>query len=139
MLSALSMNSNESIIIKFSPINGSGVFATRNICCGEVVVYWRNTRAISQSEFEALPSEEQRYIDIQIDKILLIGTPERFINHSCEANTKPGILCDIALRDIKIGEEITTDYSNFYIPLGPFQCNCNSKNCRRYIQGTSIK
>jgi len=62
---SITVKTNESIIIKSSTINGKGVFATRTIHCGEVVVYWKNTQEISQSELESLPPEETHYIDIQ--------------------------------------------------------------------------
>ena len=87
---------NQSIIVKNYPINGKGVFAIHTILSGEVVVYWEATREISQSELESLPLEERHYVDIQQDKILLVGMPERFVNHSCEANTRPGVRCDVA-------------------------------------------
>ena len=125
---SINHSTNKSIIVKPSIINGMGVFATRIIYRGEVVVYWENTREITPSELESLSLEERRYIDIQKNKIFFIGKPERFINHSCDANTQPGDLCDIAIRDIEAGEEITADYSHFYIPSGQFQCNLEVSN-----------
>jgi SET domain-containing protein len=125
------------VIVKTSHINGEGVFALRFIRRGEVAVKWDNTREIDESELASLPPGERNYIEIQGGKILLIGKPERFINHSCEANTLPGERCDIATRDIQAGEEITADYRNFYIPSGQFLCTCGSPKCRRVIHGVS--
>ncbi len=58
-------------------------------------------------------------------------SPERFVNHSCDANTSVKNKCDIASRDIKKGEEITSDYSNQGVEL--FKCCCGSKNCKKII------
>lgn len=135
---SITKSTHQSIIVKPSTINGVGVFATRIIHCGEIVVPWENTQEITQCELESLPQEERHFIDIQKGKILLVGKPERFINHSCDANTQPGNLCDIATRDIQAGEEITADYSHFYIPTGQFQCSCRSKKCRGVIRGASV-
>lgn len=131
------MSSDSSVIVRTSVINGNGVFAVKAIRRGEVAVNWENTREIDKSELNSLPQEERNYLEIQGNKILLVGKPERFINHSCEANTLPGDRCDIALRDIQAGEEITADYSHFYIPSGYFQCTCGSQKCRGVIRGKS--
>ncbi|XP_066394087.1 histone-lysine N-methyltransferase ASHH3-like isoform X2 [Miscanthus floridulus] len=71
------------------------------------------------------------------------GNLSRFINHSCEPNTKMqkwtvdgetrvGIF---ALRDIKIGEELTYDYK--FVQFGAAQvCHCGSSNCRKMLGTT---
>lgn len=123
------------ITIKNSDIHGLGIYVTDDIKKGEVVIRWENTRELSKSECDALPIEEHAYIEKSGDKIFLMGKPERYVNHSCNANTTPGEKCDIANRDINIGEEITTDYGNFYIPDKIFNCSCQSINCRRLITG----
>lgn len=57
--------------------------------------------------------------------------PEKYINHSREPNTKAKNHCDVAIRDIKAGEEITSNYSKN--SLTPFKCNCGSKKCRERL------
>ncbi|KAJ1289207.1 hypothetical protein BS78_02G146400 [Paspalum vaginatum] len=71
------------------------------------------------------------------------GNMSRFINHSCEPNTemqkwtvdgetRVGIF---AVRDIKIGEELTYDYK--FVQFGEAQdCHCGSSNCRKMIGTT---
>ena len=58
-------------------------------------------------------------------------SPEKFVNHSCEPNTHVKNSCDVAVRNIKKGEEITSDYgkNNFV----SFICKCGGKNCRGAI------
>ncbi|HEX7675986.1 MAG TPA: SET domain-containing protein-lysine N-methyltransferase [Bdellovibrio sp.] len=120
---------------KSSEIHGYGLFATVFIPKGEIVVRWDDTREIETSEFLQLSPEEKHYVDFQDGKIFLVGEPERYINHSCNANTIPGHLCDIAARDIQVDEEITADYSNFFIPSGYFTCACRAQNCRGVVKG----
>lgn len=57
--------------------------------------------------------------------------PERYVNHSCDPNTKAINNSDVAVRDIKIDEEITSDYTGSVSKS--FQCRCGSKNCRGII------
>jgi uncharacterized protein len=120
---------------KKSCIHGVGLFAKVFFKKGDVVVPWENTREITSTEFSALPIQEKQFIDFQNGRMLLIGRPERFVNHSCDANTIPGDLCDIAARDIFEGEEITSNYGNFYIVSSHFHCCCGSSNCRKVIYG----
>lgn len=124
--------------IKSSGIHGTGLFATDLIRKGELIVSWKDTKEITPDEFSKLPEAEKHYIDIQNGKIFLVGKPERYLNHSCNANTVPGELCDMAARDILLGEEITADYSHFFIPGGSFQCFCRSPSCRGLVTGSSF-
>ncbi len=126
---------NKKVLVRTSQIHGKGVFAAVPVQFDEVVLSWTNTRELTSHEYEALPAFERNYIDIQAGKRLLVGEPERYVNHSCDANTRPGALCDIATREIAVGEEITTDYSQFFLPKGPFSCRCASSNCRGLIEG----
>jgi SET domain-containing protein len=48
--------------------------------------------------------------------------------HSCDANTHVVGKSDVALRDIAIGDEITSDYID--LETENFSCNCGSPNCR---------
>ncbi len=114
--------------------HGRGVFALSFIPKGTVLA-WYNTKEISEDDLKQLSDSERRYTDQQKEKWYLIGEPERFINHSCDSNLLPGQLCDIASRDIQNGEELTADYSHFFILAGSFECNCESKNCRKIITG----
>lgn len=133
-----SLNSGK-VTYRKSPIHGTGVFANELIRSGEVALKWADTREISSPECGLLPTSERAYIERQKDRILLMGIPERFVNHSCEPNTQPGHLCDLAVRDIAKGEEITTDLSGFFISMGSFPCNCGSAQCRGVIRGIALE
>lgn len=121
----------DKVVIKKSNINKKGVFANRNFNKGEIVIFW-NPKIISKDEFSALNKKEQHYIVKRFGKYLLMQSPEKFVNHSCKPNTKVMKNCDVAILDIKKGEEITSYYSKDD-STDNFQCNCGNKDCRGII------
>lgn len=128
---------NKDIIVKESKIHGKGVFANRDFKKGEVVIKY-NLKPLTKEEFENLPEKEKHYTDFHDGSYWLFQIPERYVNHSCDANTKQvinqEIKCDVAIRDIKKGEEITADYSKENVPGLNMKCNCGSKNCKGIIK-----
>lgn len=115
------------IVIKKSKINNKGVFANRDFKKGEVVLLWK-PQVISEEEYKELSEKNNNYLIKQDGHYFLMQSPEKFVNHSCEPNTKAINKADIAIRDIMDGEEITSSY------LSPnFKCNCGSKKCRENI------
>ncbi|MBI5224176.1 SET domain-containing protein [Candidatus Micrarchaeota archaeon] len=122
-----------SIVIRESSISGKGIFAARDFETGEIILRWNPLRILSSDELAELSSEEKHYVSFVEGKYLLMNSPERYINHSCDPNTHVIDMCDVALRDIKIGEEITSDYSTCDIPQNKFECSCKSKNCRKIL------
>jgi SET domain-containing protein len=119
------------VIIKYSKINGKGVFANRDFMKGEKVLEWKPTR-LKKSE---IAKQDKRYlITDKKGAFYLMNSPERYVNHSCYPNCYTDIknLCDIALKNIKKGKEITTTYGK-----DPFnekmKCNCGSYKCKGFI------
>jgi len=100
------------IIIGKGNLTGKGVYAGKDFKKGEVVIQY-NLRSLTKKEFENLPKDEQQFTHSHWGIIYLYSEPERFINHSEHPNTYQDLInkCDIALRDIKKGEEITCDAS----------------------------
>ena len=123
----------DDILVKDSKISGKGVFANRDFKKGEVVVKYK-LKPLTREEFDNLPESEKHYTSKEGDIYWLYSSPERFVNHSCEANTHPLNKCDVAIRDIKKGEEITTDYRKDDISKLNMKCNCGSKNCLGVIK-----
>ncbi len=122
---------SKDIIIKKSKINKKGVFAARDFRKGEVVLKW-NPKILEQSEIGKLKNNQKQYLKkVGRNKYFLRQSPEKFVNHSCEANTRSKNGCDVAIRKIKKGEEITSDYGKD--SLVSFVCKCGSKNCRGVI------
>ena len=113
------------VVIKKSKIIGKGVFATKNFKKGDVVLVWK-PKLLKEKEIRLLSKKEKTYL-LQIGKdIFLQQPPERFVNRSCNPNTKPKNNCDIAIRNIKKGEEITSDYD---LDKGE-DCSCGDINCK---------
>ena len=62
-------------------------------------------------EFQNLPESEKQYTHQHWGVIYLYPQPARYVNHSSNSNTVQNLKerYDVAKRDIKRGEEITTD------------------------------
>lgn len=117
------------IIIKKSKINKKGVFAARDFKKGEIVLKWK-PKILKKEEIKNLKNSQKHYIyKAGKNKYFLMQPPERFINHSCEANTRTKNNCDIAVRNIKKSEEITSDYGKG--SSVSFECECGSKKCKK--------
>ncbi len=125
----------KSLIVKKSKIHGKGVFANRNFKKGSIVIKY-NLKPLTKKEFENLSESEKHFTSFENNKYWLFPSPERFVNHSCNPNTNPDLVnkYDIAIRDIKKGEEITTDYRKDNVPGLDMKCNCRSKNCKLVIK-----
>lgn len=114
--------------VKSSQINGKGLFAVRTIEKGETVTKW-NPKKLTKQEASMLPEDEQRhYLYPDGESMLWMQPPERYMNHSCDANTRVVNKSDVATRVIKVGEEITSDYID--VDTEDFECNCGSIKCR---------
>ena len=134
--------------IKKSKIASNGVFALKKIAKGQTI-YCLTGELCSLDEIikrcnegkeepsDPLGVEDEEYLDL--DEV------SRTFNHSCHPNSYVrGKNELIALRDIKIGEEITYDYSTTMNDheekikragraLWTCPCHCGSKNCRGII------
>lgn len=115
--------------VKNSKIHSKGLFATELIKQGETVVAW-NPKVLTKEQAKKLPANEQKhYLYPDGNNMLWMQPPERYMNHSCDANTHAVGKSDVALRDIQEGEEITSDYLD--VETEDFVCNCGAKNCRQ--------
>ncbi|MFC2135656.1 SET domain-containing protein [Bacteroidota bacterium] len=122
------------IVIKKSKINGLGVFANRDFNKGEIVLKWDTSHILTKEQVAELSENEKKYtLTYEKGKFLLLHPPERFVNHSCDANTAVENYCDAAIKKIKKGEEITSDYTKYDEFSFNIICNCGSKNCRGIV------
>ncbi len=90
--------------------NGKGVFAARDFKKGEIVIKY-NLKPLTKKEFDELPKEEKEFTHRHFGVMYLYPSPERYVNHTSNPNTVQDLKrkCDVARREIKKGEEITTD------------------------------
>ncbi len=121
------MTEEVNLIIKKSKIQGKGVFANKDFKKEEIVLKW-NPKKLTKEEVDKLTTKQKHYLYKERSKYFLMQSPERYVNRSCDANTIPKNLCDVAVKSIKKGEEITSNYLNV-----SFKCKCGSKGCMNKI------
>jgi SET domain-containing protein len=119
----------EKVVVRHSPIHGRGVFAARRIAPGEVVIDGCR-ELLSDDAMESLPTEERLFLSIINGHHILMKPPARYVNHSCNPNARGTDLCDVAIRAIEIGDEVTVDYVAEQMPGLRLECNCKAPNCR---------
>lgn len=133
------VNNLDHVSLKDSALEGRGLFAKREYRKGDVVLGWNEANTfLTEAELAALPDALRRYVALYQGAYLLIAEPERYMNHSCDPNTRTdenGL--DIALRDIHENEEITGDYTRFPTLEG-FECECGSENCKKTVPAHSL-
>lgn len=123
--------------VRESRIKGRGVFATRPIAIGEVVLKIDDSVVISPDDpvLSTLIGSEPDPCDYLPDgTVILMQEPERYINHSCDPNvyvytadTKRFVL---ARREIVEGEELVRDYAIGIVGGDWLDCRCGSPKCR---------
>lgn len=110
--------------LKYSDIHGLGCFAGEDIKKGQLV--WRFDEGIdlvfTEEQLKELPSSFSEFLKVyaysplsESEKVfILCADHARHMNHSEDPNlleTPEGT--NVALRDIKKGEELTCDYNQF--------------------------
>ena len=119
--------------IRRSAIDGLGVFAVRPFKAGEVVLRWDVGARVPRRRVGELPEPERAYLHpYDEESLIVVQPPERYVNHSCDHNTLVRDFCDVAVRDIRAGEEITSNYETDGAGL-KFVCRCGSAKCRGSI------
>ena len=125
-----------------SGIEGRGLAAIAPIAKDEIVAI-KGGHIVDTATLNALP-ERLRNSDVQIaEGFHLVALEEAeyepvmlFINHSCEPNVGfAGNVVLVAMRDIRAGEELTTDYALFDDHDETMQCQCGTPSCRGTIGG----
>ena len=98
------------VIITKGNLAGRGVYANRDFKKDEIVIKY-NLRPLAGKEIEKLANSEKEFTHAHQGVLYLYSEPERYVNHSKNPNTRQDLIskCDVALRDIKKGEMITTD------------------------------
>lgn len=100
------------VFIGKGKLEGRGVYAKRAFKKGEVVITYQLT-LLTPEEYKLLPRAEKNFTHVHWGKTYLYGLPERYVNHARHPNTLPDShrRRDVAIRDIKKGEQITTDHT----------------------------
>ena len=107
------------VVVKKSKIGQfeKGVFANKNFRKGDIVIEY-NLKLLTKKEFENLSKKERNFVHNHYGKLFQYSSPEKYVNHNTNPNTIQDIKnkCDIALRSIKEGEEITTNSTKDDVP-----------------------
>ena len=128
------------IEVKVSSIEGLGIFAVRAFSVGERISLVNVIREITaDSPIREELGERIEHCDYPDGKVVLLGFPDRHVNHCCDPNAYQLFQGEtsylVARRFISAGEEITIDY-NINITGGTsWPCNCGSKRCRKEVAG----
>lgn len=127
-----------------SPLLGNGVFATRDIPCGTVVVVRDEFDiCLPYGEFRKLPDMVRESMETHVyhDKngmLVLSWDHARFMNHSCSSNTMmTDYGLEIAIRDIQAGEQITTEYGLLNVQES-YEIHCGCDGCRKRLHPEDI-
>lgn len=121
---------------------GNGVFATKPVCKGELILVWGGD-IVTGEQLAQIPPNIRMYA-VQVEEDLYqVPVPSRdreagdFINHSCDPTAGfQGQIALVALRDIQPGEEICIDYAMCDgSPYDEFECACGAYNCRGRVTG----
>jgi uncharacterized protein len=119
--------------------SGNGIYTLKPIRKGELVAVFGGV-VYEWDAFIHLPDRE-RSLCIQVeDRHFLVPRPigeGDYVNHSCNPNAGlSGQIGLVAMRDIKIGEEVCFDYAmSDTMPYDEFECGCGAAACRGTISG----
>ncbi len=126
--------------VRSSRIEGLGVFAARQFAAGERIRTVNVVREITeQAPLRPEAGERADHCDYPDGRVVLLGPPDRHLNHSCDPNAyvlfEGGAEILVARRPIGTGDEITCDY-NVNISGGTsWPCRCGAARCRRETLG----
>ena len=83
--------------------------------------------------------ERADHCDYSNGRVVLVGEPDCYLNHSCDPNAWIAYEADgpylVARRDIAPGEEVTCDYSLNVTGGDSWPCHCGSQRCRGVVTG----
>lgn len=123
---------------------GSGVFATKLIPRGAIT--WaldHLDHVLTEEAASALPVAYQPIIERYAfrdaaGRHVICWDNGRFVNHSCDSTSLPlGSVCEIAVRDIRPGEQVTSDYVTLNL-TEEMKCSCGSAKCRGMMRPSEL-
>ena len=123
------------IEIKPAPSGGLGIFARSGFCSGDYIHTVAYEREITpENPLNTELGEKYEHCAYPDGKIMLVASPGRYMNHSCNPNAYyryDGQTASAhARRDIQPGEEIRVDYLINNPGGDSWPCRCGSDRCR---------
>jgi uncharacterized protein len=135
---------NPKIEVRLSPIEGKGLFANALIAMGEQLSRDGDDDYVimTDDEFQAFTATARSYDAValgnglhRVSTVSRDQDPSNFGNHSCDPTAQTNNEGLVATRDIKAGEEITTDYALCSHKNWSMICNCGAAKCRKVVRG----
>ena len=129
--------------VRESKIHGRGLFATMGIAKDEIVAV-KGGHIVDRKTLRERITPRLGPVEIQIGQDLFIApvTDEErelsmlYSNHSCNPNLGVrGEITFVAMRDIRVGEELTHDWATTDDDEYSVECECGAANCRKILTG----
>jgi hypothetical protein len=136
----VSESTERSVEVRASRIEGLGIFALRSFQADERIKQINVVREITvEVPLRSELGERVDHCDYPDGKVVLLGFPDRHVNHSCDPNAYElydgGSPYLVARRAIEPGDEIAVDY-NINITAGTaWPCTCGATRCRGVVVG----
>jgi SET domain-containing protein len=128
------------VTVRASPIEGLGVFAAQAFRAGERIRKVNVVRDVTaETPLREDLGERQDHCDYPDGRVVLLGFPDRHVNHSCDPSAY--VLYEgtasylVARRRVGTGEEITCDYSINLSGGSSWPCHCGTLRCRGQVCG----
>lgn len=130
--------------VKPSAIEGLGLFAVKPCGSGQRIRQINVVREVTADRpLRPELGERWDHCDYPDGRVVLIGSPDCYLNHSCDPNAYvlyEGERCFIvARRNIAGGEEITCDYNINVTGGDAWECRCGAARCRGSTTGDFFK
>ncbi len=123
------------VAIRNSQIRGRGVVTLEHLQAGQVVHEFDLEREVTpESPLRPERGELPEHCPLIDGRFYLVGSPDRYLNHSCDPNVYLRFGIDgidiVALRDIEAGCELTLDYLINNAGGDTWPCHCGAPRCR---------
>jgi SET domain-containing protein len=123
------------VAVRESRIAGLGVFTLDRVRAGRVVREFELERQISpESPLRPERGERAEHCTLVDGCFFLVGSPDRYFNHSCDPNVYLRFGSDrievVARRDIEAGCELSLDYLINNPGGASWPCRCGAQRCR---------
>ncbi len=118
--------------IRESEGRGLGVFALRGFAAGERIRVVHIEREVTDEQ-PLGPEDNPEHAFLSDGKLLLVGEPDRYLNHSCDPNAyvwyREADIDLMARRPIEADEEIAVDYLINNAGGDSWECKCGAERC----------
>ncbi len=128
------------ILVRPSAIEGLGIFAARLFLPGDRIRHVNVLREVTpDAPLRPELGERHDHCDYPDGKVVLIGYPDRHLNHSCDPNAYLSYVGPdsfiVARRALQPGSEVTIDYNVNIAGGTSWPCHCGAPRCLGTVVG----